>query len=58
MAEGRGNLKFVEMVPYIGADRGDERAEALVVAENNGAYIHHINDKEYYTRIKLQPGMQ
>ena len=47
MAEGRGNLKFVEMVPYIGADRGYERAEALVVAENNGAYIHHINDKEY-----------
>ena len=31
-----------------------ENRASLKVQLNNGAYIHHEDDKEYYTRIKIR----
>ena len=54
LEEARELVKEDEI--YMSVNR--DNPASLRVQEKNGAYIHHMDDKEYYTRIKLQPGMQ
>ena len=37
---------------YMSVNR--DNPASLRVQEKNGAYIHHMDDKEYYTRIKIK----
>lgn len=54
LEEARELVKEDEI--YMSVNR--DNPASLRVQEKNGAYIHHMDGKEYYTRIKLQPGMQ
>ncbi len=50
LEEARRLVKEDEI--YMSVNR--DNPASLRVQEKNGAYIHHMDDKEYYTRIKIK----